>query len=471
MPVVQNLESQMSTLNINKTIAMKKIQYISSVLALMCLSSCAIEDPFPAGSTGQGQFSKKALNLEVTADEFITTRTSSEDELKGFKIVFTPTDSKNTQVVYDDYAEMPNIVTLNTGNYTITASKGDNQEADFEKPYYVGTSNSFEIKENEITTNIGIIKCQLQNIKVTIKYHDLLVNHMDIESTHVEVKINEDGTPLKFTKIHSDNETAGYFKHKNECTLVATFKGIVDGVELNEVKTLRDVSPGNHYKITFTRHEYNGEDSGDVDGSLGVDASVTTENKNTNVIIDEDKLLDDNERPGNNQSGNEDPSDPSDPNDPSDPGNDDDPSDNKPTIEAVANPETGKYDIILDQRSDVHSDSYVSLKINCPEGFKVFNVTISDNFDLGGILPNNLDLINPDNEDLPALRDLDILGEDDDSLKDKTEAVFNVTPFMSILCESGSFANQEYVFTIYIEDNKGNPIEKKLIIYPIYEGQ
>ena len=448
---------------------MKKIyKYYVPALWILGLSSCSLEAPFQGEmKEGFGQLSKFAFELEVSGVQNTTTRDDNSNLLNDFDIVIQKTGSTPVTKYSDKYSNLPDVIALEAGNYKVTATYGENLEAEFEKPHYLGTSTEFEVKHNEITTDIGKIKCYLNNVKVSVKFHPTLVQHMGdyAESAYVDVKVkNTGGKSLRFTIEHAENETAGYFKHDEENTLVATFHGIVDGIELEETKTFNNVDKGNYYQITFIRHEYNGEESGDVSGKINVDASVTITNIETNVPSPEEEMLDQSERPTETPENSENPG-----TEEPTPGPDvpEDPDKEPIEIYAMPNPDPTGNKIDLDIVNNITANSYVALKVICEKKIKYFKVEIKEplaNF-LDGILPATFDLTDP-GEDLGSFQELGLIGEDETSLYDKKEVEFNVTKFMGILCNLDPIKGQINEFIIEVTDQENNVKKVSLKLLP-----
>lgn len=429
---------------------MKTIYKISlSAIMALSLASCSVESPFQSQiADGYGELSKSALNLEVSGEKATTTRAKENVDLNDFTIVIQTSGNNSSTKYSEKYGDLPDIIPLEAGKYIVTATYGENPEAEFESPHYFGSSDVFEVKKDEITTSIGKIKCFLNNIKVSIKFHPTLVQHME-EGAYVEVKVNDNGKPLKYEISHSDNEIAGYFQHKDESSLVATFHGVVDGVELNEVKTLSNVDKGNHYKITFVRHEYNGEDSGQVSGKVGVNASVEITDIDSDIKIQDDVLLDDKERPSEdsqNQPGN-------------DPSEDDPQNPDDPTSEPGPQAKLDKSSTVVlgkDYKNEIDENTVVVMNIHSNIGLDKFKVSVeSESLDLADINATGgyLDLIEPQNEELlGSLHQLGLLPDSKDSLKGEKDVVFDISKFMSLIMILGT---GEHLFVIELGDSEG----------------
>lgn len=377
---------------------MKKKIYIIPIIASLGFVSCSVEKPFEGGhASGTGELSKYAFDIDASVMDN-TRATTTQDLIDDFSIVIQKiATTPLTAASYNRYGDMPDVVTLDAGSYKAFASYGENPDAAFEKPYFLGESEVFDIVADKITTDIGDIKCKLENVKVTIDFHSSLYNVTD-ENAYVEVYVNKDAS-LKFTK---DEKRAGYFKHSDVCTLTATFHGIVDGVELNEVKTLDNVSKGNEYGLTFSKHTYSEDsDEGQVSAGVNVAASVTIVNLNDKITIEEDKVLDDKERPSESDPsagegpGTEDPEDPEGPGteEPENPG------------VVITKPEiTASEGIDLNAVNTLVQGMPIVLNIKSHSQISSFKVHIDSTDDgfmsaIGEMIGNDFDLIKLDKED------------------------------------------------------------------------
>lgn len=432
---------------------MKKIKYILSALTLLGLASCSVEAPFKgAENKGTGELSKYAFDLDVSVMN--NTRAATDDVINDFNIVIQKMGSTPVTMLSSLYKDMPEIVTLEAGSYIAYATYGENQDAEFEKPYYLGQSKQFEIQPSKITTDIGTIECKLENVKVTIDFHSSLYNLMD-DDAYVEVYVNPDSS-LKFYK---DEKRAGYFKHSDVCTLTATFHGMIDDVMLHEVKTLSDVNKGNHYNLTFSKHTYSADsDEGSVNGDISVSASVTIVNVNENITIADDEILDDSERPSEDDpSIGEDPGkDPSEPDDPEDP---EQPGEDKKGLQLYLDDSST---VVLEKQCEVTEESVIILKVHSDEGIETFKVNIISD-ELTDMIPGNgvLDLVEP-GETLAFLNGFEILPNGKTTVKGDNDVVFDITGFMSMLL----MVPGEHTFRVTVGDATGDKTVNLILFVP-----
>lgn len=275
---------------------MKKSYIFSFLAAAALVTGCSKENPFGGENSGEGQVLKSALAMELNTDENIRQKpaTRADVSLDDFTVVFT---KDGVPVAKYKYSEMPEVVSLPAGDYTCSATYGENRIAEWESPYYLGQSGTFSVEPYEITSYVDPIECKLENVKVTVTFDPVLVEHMSADS-YVEVKVGAN-EGLNYTTAEATSGKAGYFLHTAETTLVATFYGAIDGAQTVETKSYKDIQRGCHYKLNFKLHDGgNGNASGDINGEVVLDASVTVVDIERNVTVDDELVdVDKNEHP------------------------------------------------------------------------------------------------------------------------------------------------------------------------------
>ncbi|MDE5808418.1 MAG: DUF4493 domain-containing protein, partial [Muribaculaceae bacterium] len=366
---------------------------IFSLASLALLSGCANEDPFSKPTTlGEtGVLMTRCLSPRLTnPDGYETATRATVPSSDEFNVVIkrknTSGDDVSQGSVEYKYSDMPEVLTLPVGDYTVSAHHGDNKVAAWEEPYYYGES-SFSITANKITDNVEPIVAKLANIRVTIVFSSKLLNAMSGDDNKVEVRV---GNQAMMTFTPSETRSA-YFKYVNQSqTLAATFTGIVEGAEVVEAKTFDNVAPGNHYRITFRLHTIEPDKPGTVDGAVSVDATVEQVDMNHSVDGEEEQYYDDDWRPGGNGGGGEGPDDPT-------------PDEHKaPQITAAQPDDDSLIPVDLEKENMVEDDTYCVLNVQsfADGGIQEFNVEIISqqlNADeLSGMgLSDKLDLVNP----------------------------------------------------------------------------
>ncbi len=442
---------------------MKK-SYIYSFIGLVSLfASCGKETPFSTDTNvTEGQLLKSAIGLDLRDEEMMQTRANDDFNLDDFKITFTKVGASNPSAVYT-YGEMPEIVTLEKGNYTVKAEYGEDVEAEWNSPYYAGESEAFSITPEKITDDIGDVVCRLQNIKVSISFAPILTEQMS-EDSAVEVRVSDSGSDtsskyLRFSKNDQLRGNCGYFKHVEGVSLVATFRGVVEGLQTVQTKSYAKVQKGYHYKITFKLNTQSGESKGDITGGLSVNASVTVTDVERNIDVEEDEILDDSERP------HEDDPTPPGPDEPSGwlgPKVSAEPPLVIPSISSLT-PENGVITTSCSQDITVSDpNTKVVLEFESASGFEQFyadieSANLSDDELQQVGLASHLDLVNPATPELAqSLQDLglpvDIGGE--------KSATFDISDFMPMLAVFGA---NTHTFIIHVKD-KGGELVVNLVL-------
>lgn len=277
---------------------MKKIYNImfAVAVAVFALSSC--DDPnYNGESTDQGTLKTSSLSIDVDASEVLVTASHAKNSKQKSVATYAGIDVSSFTVRILDaktselknswtYADMPEVVTLPVGEYTIEVFNSEVKEAAFDAPYYYDSKN-FTITKNKVE-ELGTMTCHLENVRVSVTYSEALKNVMS-DDVKVTVEVAARNT-LDFT---ADETRSGYFRYyENNTTLVASFSGTVDGVFISEDhKIMTDVAPRKHYIINFDYKSTPnpGDESGSVSGEgFTIDASVTVKNETRDINIDDD---------------------------------------------------------------------------------------------------------------------------------------------------------------------------------------
>lgn len=427
---------------------MKKIYLIPLLSAGLLMAGCSKEKGFDDEmSDGEGQVLKTALDMSTTSDQIMVTRAEQGVDLSNFKINFIKKGETVAAKSYT-YSEMPDVVTLKVGTYTATAELGQDLNAEWENPYFKGQSEEFDVEAYKITSFISPIECELMNIKATIAFDETLLAAMSPDS-YVEVKVG-DNPGLNFTSAEATSGKAGYFKHTNENTLVATFHGTVNGSDIVESKSYEGIAKGRWYKLTFKLHQNSGGDpTGGASGEIVVDASVTTEDVNADVTLEDDEPLDDSDRP--NWGGGDDHEPPT--------------PDNAPEIIAIS------QGMVFDTPWSVTAASECEFKIisHAEGGMQEFTCEIISQDltpeELGSMnLPNVLDLVNEPAPDSKYPNYWNVLGNDPfnfpTNVGGQSEVIFKLSDFMGMMAV---FGNHQHTFRFHVKDANGE-VNKDLIL-------
>ncbi|MDE5773009.1 MAG: DUF4493 domain-containing protein [Muribaculaceae bacterium] len=409
---------------------------ISSLAVVVLLGACSKDAPFPDESMekGKGQLRTSCLAPTIQNPEGALTTRAGLPSTDDFQIEITP-EGKRTPVATYKYSEMPEILTLSAGEYEVKAHYGDNPIAEWESPYYSG-STKVSIEPDKITEQAEPIIASLSNIRVTVKFGPNLLGAMSADSK-VVVKAGDEGV-----KTFEAGETrSAYFKYVNESiTLTATFEGTVDGDYIVESKVYEDVAPGNHYTITFKMQGIVPDDPGVISPAVKVDATIETVDMNFNAEGEgDDELLTDDSRPNQGGSGSgDDPTPPTPPQEKT-----------APQITSAQPADKSMVPVNLDAVNVVTDKTYVVLNVSSSAdgGITEFKVKIdsakltAEELENVG-LSQNLDLVNPGALEEP----LSGLGLPV-NVGGKKDVSFDITGFMTLLSALGE-GDHNFILTV-----------------------
>ena len=269
-----------------------KIFSILTFMAALLLSSCSEKWEPGVTSEKNGQVSLSSMGLDVSVAETVISRATVD--LSDFRISIKNNEGMTVNAF--KYSEMPEILTLPVGTYTLDVVSHEVKRAAWDEPLYVG-SKEFEITENQIT-DLGTVKCVFSNIKVSIVFTDAL---RKVASDDVKVTVvANDGGELEFTLAET---RAGFFEAmEGSTTIVATLTGTINSTAYTNRVVLTDAKAGQHRIITY---DFKGtvipdpEENGKINPGDGIGLDVTYDEVDlNNPVDDDDEVLDPSDRPG-----------------------------------------------------------------------------------------------------------------------------------------------------------------------------
>ena len=399
---------------------MKAIKYICSLFLLgtLLLSSCMNDNPdFGQDDEkevveGEGQVSFAAIKVDVNVSVI-----TKGDPISTDNYIVRIYSTKNNQLVqeYAQLSKMPEIITLEVGEYRIDVLSHDLKSAEFDKPFYKGTQ-TFTVKKNEVTT-IDTIKCTFQNIKVTVSFtqrlKDVLANGWKVTITIGDGKLE-----------YQEENQAGYFVAKETGSpLIAEFKGMVESKEVSMSKSFSTTKAGEYYNVEF---DIDLPSIGDMAFKLNLLASCEKIDLTYQVKPGEDTIIPEDR--------------------PNIPG-----QDNTPTIVGDG------FDIAGSIELRNGETKTVVVKVGAPEGIQNLNVVIDSEV----LTPEELETMN-----LTSEFDLAHPGSLEESLKilgfvtgkdvlGKRTVAFDVTEFTPLLSALGD-GNGTHKFHLTVIDALGN---------------
>lgn len=214
---------------------------------------------------------KKGVNSNLTkavSDEFEKFLTVEDYQIR---IV---TD-KDTVKSYDRFDKMPSEIELPEGAYTIVASKGNDLPAEFENPYFEG-STAFTIKEG-MSTPLDMT-CTLGNARITLDCTD------DFKAAYTDYSV---GLKTKFLtdtilEIKKDETRPAYLQVAKEGTSVSF------AIKLKKLGTEEDVTYSGATPLILQRRQ-NVRLVLKTDGEAleGIGLDVILDDSLTSVILDD----------------------------------------------------------------------------------------------------------------------------------------------------------------------------------------
>lgn len=423
---------------------MKKIIYTALMAAAMVIAGCK-EKPIETLPSG--------LQLRVSADGTSVDKVVKSEasiDVNAFVISIEKKDGKMSKTC--TYAELPALLELSPGEYSVNVSSPSENALGWETPVYGGTKD-FEIVEGTVTP-IDLV-CTLQNMKNSVYCSQHLVNELKT----YEVKVaNEDGSLVWSADevgIYTENENGEKTIIRNPAKYayftVAPLSINVDGYRQidNTTATLsyeiKNVAARDHHILYVDAYV-----TGQSEMRLSIDSSVN--DNAVNVIMPgidpDDSNIDDDIEVGWGQPEEE---------------------EEQPEIELPAAPSL-VWEANPDfEKLDIAEGMSVELTVYAPAKIKGFIVRVSDNFLpaiqmlVAGI--ECLDLINHQ----PTIEALGTMLPVGDQLYGQTEVQFSLSKLVPLIATVGN-QGEDYIFTLEVTDELGRTLVKDVPFYnPVME--
>lgn len=411
---------------------MKKILYtiLASVLVICTGCNKQIIESRGEGSVAfslsyDGEYITKA-GENVSVDDFVITVTRIADGWTN---------------VYGRFADMPDVIDLSSGKYTIRAVSPENQPAAFDQPVYGGSAD-FNVNVGQVTS--VSVKCTLENMKVTLNPTE---NFMKELSEFTVTVSNGEGT-LIWNK--EDVGRAGYFSVAPLHIHVDGYRAIDSSKASCDVE-IKDVAAKDHHIINL-----DAQTTGSVDG-ITIEIDFSTNDRNHNVDIpgfDEIPVV-----------GPVPPVDPEDPKEPEEPEN------------APALSWPGNESLAVTEISD---DMDVTLTITAPEKIKSFVIKLNSDTDafmrLVSLMTSN---VIGDNDAVPEYVVIDLINDPvavesmagvgiatGDSLAGQESVLFSLSTLVPMIPTAGQAGPDTYHrFTLEVGDEAGNVNSWELVFH------
>ena len=416
---------------------MKNIFLICLTLmaVLFTFSACHSEKMETGATDVTGQLSLASMKMEVDLKVDTVAYPQSRAGVDVSNFLLTIKNSQGEQVEQYTYSEMPEIISLPVGTYTVVASSAEAATNGFDVPFYTGSTEQFTIKENELT-EVSALTCRLANVMISVEYDEELRKLMG-EDVVTTVKIGDNSLDIP----SSETRKAYLIAPASAGSMDITLKGTIDGESVTEVKRVENVQAGQYNIIKYVLSpvdDGNNSVGGNLNIAINIDSSMTSSDETVGVNPGEEPGIDDFPADGADEPGDGD----------GDGGDESGSEQNMPTIEGTSFNKV-PFDIDND-RLTISGAAELQVTIGAPNGIaNLFVEIISETLDVSEVgLPKSFDLAYP-GENSDALSGLGFpVG---DKVIGQTEVLFDISNFTILL---PTFKGN-HDFKIRVVDSKG----------------
>ncbi len=255
------------------------------VLAVAVLSGCNRNERY--GKTeGTAE-----LSLSISSEgEFTplpaTKAETSEDDVKvdvnDFRLVIKSSEGSEVES-WSRFAEVPAVIGLDPGSYTIEASSPGQKAVDWTQPKYFG-SQSVTVTPGEVE-NVAIV-CKLSNMKVTVRTTEKFDS--EIEDFTVTVSAKDYAGIMAFTKAIVTEGRSAYFDPTALTVDINATRKAKEGVEIENMNIIQtmEIPAGaaqDHHIITLDASETGYTD---LSGEDAITVVYTLNNKEVPILVD-----------------------------------------------------------------------------------------------------------------------------------------------------------------------------------------
>lgn len=430
---------------------MKNIFLICLILmaVLFTFSACHSEKMETGATDVTGQLSLASMKMEVDLKVDTVAYPQSRAGVDVSNFLLTIKNSQGEQVEQYTYSEMPEIISLPVGTYTVVASSAEAATNGFDVPFYTGSTEQFTIKENELT-EVSALTCRLANVMISVEYDEELRKLMgeDVVTTvTIKEKTRDMIKEYSLDIPSSETRKAYLIAPASVSPMDITLKGTIDGEFVTEVNRVDEVQAGQYNIIKYTLSpvdDGNNSEGGNLNIAINIDSSMTSSDETVGVNPGEEPGIDDFPTDGGEEPGD----------------GDGDGEGGITSDISITGKDLGGSPFDIDQTQTITGATTLIVGIEVPAGIQNLKVTISsDNGDFGSIGASfgTFDLANPgDKESMIAELGLPY----GTAVKDKTELDFDISTFTSLLIPFDG----THTFNIVVTDNQGKTESKSLVI-------
>lgn len=421
------------------------------MVVLFTFSACHSEKMETGATDVTGQLSLASMKMEVDL-KVDTVYPQSRAGVDVSNFLLTIKNSQGEQVEQYTYSEMPEIISLPVGTYTVVASSAETATNGFDVPFYTGSTEQFTIKENELT-EVSALTCRLANVMISVEYDEELRKLMG-EDVVTTVKIGDNSLDIP----SSETRKAYLIAPASAGSMDITLKGTIDGESVTEVKRVDNVQAGQYNIIKYVLNSVddgtNSNGGGNLNIAINIDSSMTSSDETVGVNPGEEPGIDDFPTDGGEEPGD---------------GDGDSDGDGEGGITSdisITGKELGGKPFNIDQTQTITGATTLIVGIEAPAGIQNLKVAISstdEEFSAIGASLGEFDLAHSKNMNETAQGMIPSLGLPiDDKVLNKEYLDFNISSFTSLL---GGFYDATHTFKITVTDNNGVTVSKSLVIY------
>ena len=421
------------------------------MVVLFTFSACHSEKMETGATDVTGQLSLASMKMEVDL-KVDTVYPQSRAGVDVSNFLLTIKNSQGEQVEQYTYSEMPEIISLPVGTYTVVASSAEAATNGFDVPFYTGSTEQFTIKENELT-EVSALTCRLANVMISVEYDEELRKLMG-EDVVTTVKIGDNSLDIP----SSETRKAYLIAPASAGSMDITLKGTIDGESVTEVKRVDNVQAGQYNIIKYVLNSVddgtNSNGGGNLNIAINIDSSMTSSDETVGVNPGEEPGIDDFPTDGGEEPGD---------------GDGDSDGDGEGGITSdisITGKKLGGKPFNIDQTQTITGATTLIVGIEAPAGIQNLKVAISstdEEFSAIGASLGEFDLAHSKNMNETAQGMIPSLGLPiDDKVLNKEYLDFNISSFTSLL---GGFYDATHTFKITVTDNNGVTVSKSLVIY------
>lgn len=416
------------------------------MVVLFTFSACHSEKMETGATDVTGQLSLASMKMEVDL-KVDTVYPQSRAGVDVSNFLLTIKNSQGEQVEQYTYSEMPEIISLPVGTYTVVASSAEAATNGFDVPFYTGSTEQFTIKENELT-EVSALTCRLANVMISVEYDEELRKLMG-EDVVTTVKIGDNSLDIP----SSETRKAYLIAPASAGSMDITLKGTIDGESVTEVKRVDNVQAGQYNIIKYVLNSVDDGTNSNVGGNLNIainiDSSMTSSDETVGVNPGEEPGIDDFPTDGGEEPGD----------------GDGDGEGGITSDISITGKNLGGSPFDIDQTQTITGATTLIVGIEAPAGIQNLKVKITSagNDDFNGIGEGlgEFDLAHSDSMNENAQAMIPVLGLPiDDAVLNQTNLDFNISKFTSMLA---GFEGT-HTFKITVTDNQGKTESKSLVI-------